>query len=128
MVHLKTAGTSWAEALRVIANNDPDLMREVLRLALDSFEANRKSYHLSCDPTKIPTDPTDDEVAQLMDVIDSRQVLHVGYGAILEEFRPRLYQVWNDQRGGALPHHRRPLRQASGAVRALRALGLDHVP
>jgi tagaturonate epimerase len=96
LVHLKTAGTSWAEALRVIAHNDPDLMREVLALALDSFEANRKSYHLSCDPTKIPTDPTDDEVAQLMDVIDSRQVLHVGYGAILEEFRPRLYQVWND--------------------------------
>jgi tagaturonate epimerase len=95
VVHLKTAGTSWAEALRVIANNDPDLMREVLRLALDSFEANRKSYHLSCDPTKIPTDPTDDEVARLMDVVDSRQVLHVGYGAILEEFGPRLYQVWN---------------------------------
>jgi hypothetical protein len=96
VVHLKTAGTSWAEALRVIAHNDPDLMREVLTLALDSFEANRKSYHLSCDPTRIPTDPTDDEVAQLMDRVDSRQVLHVGYGAILEEFRPRLYQVWND--------------------------------
>jgi hypothetical protein len=96
VVHLKTAGTSWAEALRVIANNDPDLMREVLTLALDSFEANRKSYHLSCDPTKIPADPTDDQVAQLMDRVDSRQVLHVGYGAILEEFKPRLYQVWND--------------------------------
>jgi tagaturonate epimerase len=96
LVHLKTAGTSWAEALRVIANNDPDLMREVLALALHSFEVNRKSYHLSCDPSKIPTDPTDDEVAQLMDRVDSRQVLHVGYGAILEEFRPRLYQVWND--------------------------------
>jgi len=96
LVHLKTAGTSWAEALRVIAANDPDLMREVLRLALDSFEANRKSYHLSCDPTKIPTDPTDEQVAQLMDLVDSRQVLHVGYGAILEEFGPRLYRVWND--------------------------------
>jgi hypothetical protein len=96
VVHLKTAGTSWAEALRVVANNDPDLMREVLALALDSFEANRKSYHLSCDPTKIPTDPSDDEVAQLLDVADSRQVLHVGYGAILEEFGPRLYHVWND--------------------------------
>ena len=95
-VHLKTAGTSWAEALRVIANNDPDLMREVLTLALDSFEANRKSYHLSCDPTRIPTDPTDDEVAQLMDRVDSRQVLHVGYGAILEEFGTRMYRVWND--------------------------------
>ena len=96
VVHLKTAGTSWAEALRVIAHNDPDLMREVLALALDSFEANRKSYHLSCDPTKIPTDPTDDQVAQLMDRVDSRQVLHVGYGAILEEFGPRMYQVWNN--------------------------------
>jgi tagaturonate epimerase len=96
VVHLKTAGTSWAEALRVIGHNDPDLMREVLALALDSFEANRKSYHLSCDPTKIPTDPTDAQVARLMDGIDSRQVLHVGYGAILSEFGPRLYQVWND--------------------------------
>jgi hypothetical protein len=95
-VHLKTAGTSWAEALRVIAHNDPDLMREVLALALDSFEANRKSYHLSCDPTRIPTSPSDDEVAQLMDRIDSRQVLHVGYGAILSEFGTRMYQVWND--------------------------------
>ncbi len=96
MVHLKTAGTSWAEALRVIAANDPDLMRQMLTLALDSFEANRKSYHLSCDPSLIPTDPTDDEVGRLMDVVHSRQVLHVGYGAILEEFRPRLYQVWDD--------------------------------
>ena len=96
VVHLKTAGTSWAEALRVIAHNDPDLMRRILALALDSFEANRKSYHLSCDPTKIPTDPTDDQVARLMDVVDSRQVLHVGYGAILEEFGSRMYRVWND--------------------------------
>ena len=99
MVHLKTAGTSWAEALRVIAHNDPDLMRQVLTLALDSFEANRKSYHLSCDPAKIPTDPSDEQVAELMDVVDSRQVLHVGYGAILEEFGPRMYQVWNNHEG-----------------------------
>ncbi len=96
LVHLKTAGTSWAEALRVIAAHDPDLMRSVLALALESFEANRQSYHLSCDPARIPTEPSDRDVAQLLDVIDSRQVLHVGYGAILEEFGPRLYQVWDE--------------------------------
>jgi hypothetical protein len=96
LCHLKTAGTSWAEALRVIARHDADLMREVLDLALQSFEANRKSYHLSCDPNRIPSHPSDEEVAALMDVVDSRQVLHVGYGAILEEFGPRLYQVWDD--------------------------------
>jgi hypothetical protein len=71
-------------------------MRRILALALDSFEANRKSYHLSCDPARIPTDPTDDEVARLLDTTDSRQVLHVGYGAILEEFGPQMYRVWND--------------------------------
>jgi hypothetical protein len=96
VVHLKTAGTSWAEALRVIASNDPDLMRRILTLALESFEANRKSYHLSCDPAKIPTDPTDEEVGRLLDVVDSRQVLHVGYGAILDEFGPQMYRLWND--------------------------------
>jgi hypothetical protein len=96
VVHLKTAGTSWAEALRVIAHHDDRLMRQILALALESFEANRKSYHLSCDPARIPTDPTDDEVTRLLDVVDSRQVLHVGYGAILDEFGPRMYQVWND--------------------------------
>jgi hypothetical protein len=96
MMHLKTAGTSWAEALRVVAANDPDLMRSVLALALDSFEANRKSYHLSCDPSTIPADPTDDQVRRLLDVVDSRQVLHVGYGAILAEYGPRLYQVWDE--------------------------------
>ena len=96
VVHLKTAGTSWAEALRVIASNDADLMREILALALDSFELNRKSYHLSCDPARIPRDPTDDEVTHLLDVADSRQVLHVGYGAILEEFGSPMYRVWND--------------------------------
>jgi tagaturonate epimerase len=108
VVHLKTAGTSWAEALRVIAHNDADLMRQILTLALESFEANRKSYHLSCDPTRIPTDPTDDEVARLMDVVDSRQVLHVGYGAILEEFGSRMYQIWNDheeQHYGIIANH-----------------------
>jgi len=96
VVHLKTAGTSWAEALRVIAHNDADLMRQILTLALDSFEANRKSYHLSCDPARIPANPTDEQVGRLMDVVDSRQVLHVGYGAILDEFGSRMYQVWND--------------------------------
>ena len=96
MVHLKTAGTSWAEALRVVAAHEPDLMRAVLTLALESFEANVKSYHLSCDPAKIPTHPTDEQVARLLDVVDSRQVLHVGYGAILAEHGPRLFGVWSD--------------------------------
>ena len=106
VVHLKTAGTSWAEALRVIANNDPDLMREVLVLALDSFEANRKSYHLSCDPTKIPTDPTDDEVARLMDVDRLTAGIARGLRGDPGGVRAAAVPGVERQRGRALPDHR----------------------
>ncbi|MFP5416906.1 MAG: tagaturonate epimerase family protein, partial [Actinomycetes bacterium] len=74
--HLKTAGTSWVESLRVIAANDPALLREILQQSLASFEENRHSYHLSCDPGKIPANPSDEQLDDLITAIDSRQVMH----------------------------------------------------
>ena len=94
--HLKTAGTSWIEALRVVARDEPDLLREILTLSLASFEENRHSYHLSCDPAKIPTNPSADEMDDLVTAIDSRQVMHVGYGAALDTFGAEIKQVLND--------------------------------
>jgi len=94
VVHLKTAGTSWAEALRVIARHDPALFRQVLDLSIDEFETNRLSYHLSCDLTRIPQDPTDSELDTLLTLTDSRQVLHVGYGAALTRYHDELYACW----------------------------------
>ena len=41
--HLKTAGTSWIEALRVVAVHEPALLREILATSLASFEENRHS-------------------------------------------------------------------------------------
>ena len=94
VVHLKTAGTSWAEALRVIARRDPALFREVLALSIDQFETNRHSYHLSCDLARIPAEVADNDLDSLLTAIDSRQVLHVGYGAALAEFHDRMYACW----------------------------------
>lgn len=91
--HLKTAGTSWVEALRVIARHDPDLLRDILKLSLASFEENRHSYHLSCDPARIPSDPADSELDDLVTATDSRQVMHVGYGAALAEYGDRIKAV-----------------------------------
>lgn len=91
--HLKTAGTSWVEALRVVARHDPALLREVLALSLESFEENRHSYHLSCDPTRIPANPADGQMDQLITDLDSRQVMHVGYGAVLEQFGDRIKDI-----------------------------------
>lgn len=94
--HLKTAGTSWVEALRVVAAHDPALLRDILALSLESFEVNRHSYHLSCDPAKIPVNPSDEQMDDLITALDSRQVMHVGYGPVLEQYGDRIKQILVD--------------------------------
>ncbi|WP_232547644.1 tagaturonate epimerase family protein [Propioniciclava soli] len=91
--HMKTAGTSWVEALRVIARHDPNLLLEMLQLSLESLEENRHSYHLSCDVTKIPSNPKREDADELVTALDSRQVLHVGYGATLEKYGDEIKDV-----------------------------------
>lgn len=84
-VHVKTAGTSYLEALRTIAQVNPDLFREILSFSLTRFEEDKKTYHISAEPEKIP-DPdrlSDDELLDLLDDNDARQVLHVAYGSVL---------------------------------------------
>lgn len=93
LVHLKTAGTSWVESLRVVAQYDPDLFQNILRVCRESFETNRASYRLSCDPMRIPADPRRDELDDLITANDSRQVLHVGFGPALNIYGDRIRNV-----------------------------------
>lgn len=84
-VHVKTAGTSYLEALRTIAQVNPDLFREILSFSLTRFEEDKKTYHISADPDQIPNPDrlSDDELVYLLDDNDGRQVLHVAYGSVL---------------------------------------------
>lgn len=84
-VHVKTAGTSYLEALRTIAETDTDLFREILAFSVSRFEEDRKTYHISADLDAIP-DPKaipGEELPNLLDDNDTRQVLHVAYGSVL---------------------------------------------
>ncbi|MBI5956377.1 MAG: hypothetical protein HY871_05185, partial [Chloroflexi bacterium] len=54
LVHLKTAGTSYLEALRAVASIDPVLFRQVLAFSLERYEQDKASYHVSADPSKVP--------------------------------------------------------------------------
>lgn len=83
--HLKTAGTNWLEAVRVIAGTDPCLYRRIHRFAMDNLAAARKYYHIGADPSNVPDIDAmgDDELPRLMDLNDSRQVFHITYGLIL---------------------------------------------
>ncbi len=96
-VHLKTAGTSYLEALRVISTEDADLFKRILDLSHERFQTDRKSYHLSCDLSKVPTSSQieDAEFPQLLEQDDSRQVLHVTYGSALDTFGKEIRGVLN---------------------------------
>lgn len=108
LVHLKTAGTSWVEALRIVARHDPDLFDAVLRLSRDNFETNRASYQLSCDLTKVPTDPVRGQLEDLITQDDARQVLHVGFGSALNTYPDHIKHVLrahNDELSDVLANH-----------------------
>lgn len=89
-VHVKTAGTSYLEALRTISETDPKLFREILIFSRKRFEADKKTYHISADLKRIP-DPellSGIELKNLLDDDDARQVLHVAYGSVLSGTLP----------------------------------------
>ena len=88
VVHLKTAGTSYLEALRVIARVNPALFRAILALAIERYPIDRATYHVSGELANVP-DPATTPDAQLesyLDQFDARQVLHVTYGSALDAF------------------------------------------
>jgi hypothetical protein len=47
LFHVKTAGTSYLEALRVLARVDGKLFREVVSLARSRYDTDRATYHVS---------------------------------------------------------------------------------
>lgn len=86
-VHVKTAGTSYLEALRIAAQLDPALFRRMLGIARTQFEHDRKTYFLDARLDRVPAGETlaDTELPALLDQLDARQVLHVTFGSILGE-------------------------------------------
>jgi hypothetical protein len=92
LVHLKTAGTSYLEAVRAIAGVDPGFFREILTLALERYEVDRATYHVSAERDKVPLpdELADDELAGVLDLFDGREVLHVTFGSVLDRFGDRL--------------------------------------
>ncbi|HJQ28622.1 MAG TPA: tagaturonate epimerase family protein, partial [Rubrobacter sp.] len=91
LVHLKTAGTSYLEALRTAAALDPRFFREVYAFARDRYEEDRASYHVSAslEHAVSPDDLPDNELPVLLSRFHEREILHVTFGSILGESRLR---------------------------------------
>jgi hypothetical protein len=81
--HIKTAGTSYLEALRTIATTDPGLFLEIWALARGRFEHDRASYEISAELRDVPVEPAPAELPALLDDDAARQILHVTFGTVL---------------------------------------------
>jgi hypothetical protein len=92
LVHLKTAGTSYLEALRAISQADPGLFREILAFARERYDADRATYHVSAQLAHVPVpdELRDEALPGLLEQFDARQVLHVTFGSVLDQFGGRL--------------------------------------
>jgi len=98
LVHLKTAGTSWLEAVRAVGRIDPALFREIYDFARERYETDKASYHVSADIAKVPPagSLSDARLPEMLDDFHARQALHVTFGSVLtaddgQRFRKRFY-------------------------------------
>ena len=84
--HVKTAGTSYLEALRAACRADPDFFSEIAVFSLEQFETDRATYHISAtlSGTPAPDGLSASELEHLyLNEDNGRQILHVTYGSVL---------------------------------------------
>ena len=87
LIHVKTAGTSYLEALRVMAKYEPDLFLKIYALGRERYDTDRKSYHVSAELSSLPKT---DDLPALLDDFHAREVLHVSFGSALAQFGAEL--------------------------------------
>ncbi len=99
LLHVKTAGTSYLEALRAVLQAKPALFREVAAFSAQRFAEDKASYHIST---------TDEDVACLaknsdadledafLEQVCGRQLLHVTFGSVLTAGKTAQGQSFRD--------------------------------
>ena len=96
--HVKTAGTSYLEMLRVVARHDENLFRELIDFARERYDVDKATYHVSAEVKKVPAPAVVSDVKKLEqlylerweDVVagkgftePGRQILHCTFGSVL---------------------------------------------
>lgn len=97
--HVKTAGTSYLEALRVVARHDSAAFRGIIDFSRVRYQTDKATYHVSATLGDAPTsDQADDETLQ-REYLEfwsevpqgkgftkpGRQILHCTFGSVLTD-------------------------------------------
>jgi tagaturonate epimerase len=108
--HVKTAGTSYLEALRVVARHDEPLFRRIVDFARGRYDKDKATYHVSATLQSAPPAADVASVAELERLYlepwagvpaglgftrPGRQILHCTFGSVLTdaELGPSVRQV-----------------------------------
>ena len=85
LLHLKTSGTSYLEALSICAQFAPELFRSIYKISYESYAKSRFSYQVSANlsDSPLPAKLSDVDFKELLSSPNTRQMLHVGYGEVL---------------------------------------------
>ena len=98
--HVKTAGTSYLEALRVVARHDQGLFRRIIGFARACYDTDKATYHVSATVAGVPpaeeiADPVELEhvYLELWERVapgagftqPGRQILHCTFGSTLRD-------------------------------------------
>jgi hypothetical protein len=103
LVHLKTAGTSYLEALRAIGKVNAPLFRRIVAFAKERYPVDRASYHVSAEVAKMPDVDAlpNDKLTALLDDFHAREILHVTFGSVLHhpDFREPFFATLRQHEG-----------------------------
>lgn len=118
LLHVKTAGTSYLEALRAVARVEPALFGEIVGFARGRYETDKASYHVSANLAALPEPGSLDPAAcerVYLDEDGGRQVLHVTFGSVLQTGRRADGQPFKEAIGEVLKANLDLHRQIVGA-------------
>ena len=104
-LHVKTAGTSYLEALRTLADKEPGLFEKIWISGLKSYETDRKSYHVSAEIHRVLQTT---QWSTLLDDFHAREILHVTFGSALTKYGGEIQDALKKHAGdyeGNLYHH-----------------------
>jgi tagaturonate epimerase len=108
--HVKTAGTSYLEALRVVARHDQPLFRRIVTFARERYDIDKATYHVSATLASAPPESEVPDAVELERLYlerwedvpagrgftqPGRQILHCTFGSVLThpEFGPAVRAV-----------------------------------
>lgn len=108
--HVKTAGTSYLEALRVVAKHDPKFFRELVVFARSRYDTDKATYHVSATLENVPESTVSASDAELEEIYLGtwakvpagqgftglgRQILHCTFGSTLQNatYKGRLFDI-----------------------------------